>query len=150
MQSTINGKWAAHSTGPLQRKLFIPSDPARESSQRVMQHFPLNVLQGHGWNDRDTADNATQIEIRFPILVDELEGVFGLARPGLQGVGVKQITDIGPRNDGHDHPAISPHQRIAQVEIREFVVDVTVKEIRDDSVLVVVDGQSRELKMVVK
>jgi hypothetical protein len=69
------------------RSLFRPK-------RNILQDFVFNVSDQHGRDDGDGPEHLTEGQICFAATVQKIDRVFGLARAGLNRIGVEKVADI--------------------------------------------------------
>src|SRR5271156_782371 len=106
---------------PLPRKHELPQ------SEYKAHDFRLRLLERHRRYNRDAPQQSAQCEIRIAADMDKLEWVFRFASAGLCRIGVEHEADLGLWRHLHDPTQIEPRGGIAQVQIRKFVVDVSIE-----------------------
>src|SRR5262249_11694449 len=92
-----------------------------------LQHLQLCVAESHGRDHGHTAELRRQVEIGLPALAHEGHGGLGVTGIGGWRISVEQVGHVGPWNQVVNELDERPAERIAQVEIYQFVVYVAVQ-----------------------
>jgi len=94
----------------------------------MIYNLLLRLLDRHGRDDGEAADQTIKIEIRLTIQANEIYGVLRLAGTGRFGIRIEQKANIGPGNQPHDEANVGAYEWILQIEIGQLVVCVTVED----------------------
>src|SRR5215469_11307381 len=60
--------------------------------------------------------------------MNEVKGIFRLSRASLGGISIEEVADVWRGNNLEDHANVGSKDRISQIEIRNFIVDVSIKD----------------------
>src|SRR5262249_19555307 len=77
-------------------------------------------------NHRDVFQQRGQFEVRLPAFLHEVDRIFRLAGMRRHWIRIEKEGDIGQRHKLVHKTHESPAHRIAEVEVRKLVVDVTI------------------------
>lgn len=92
-----------------------------------MLYLLCDILNGLRSDDCHPGEFA-QSQIRSAAAVEKIERVLRLACASLNRIRVQQVADIRFRGEPKQQPNIKPRDRIADGQVREFIVNVAIED----------------------
>jgi hypothetical protein len=110
---------------------FLPAIAGSLGSQQSCNgtyNLLLCIINRHGLNHRQPANNTIESEVSLPIQPDEVDRVLRFSGASGIGIGIKQKADVGPWDESHDESHVTSHHSVLQIHIGQFVEGVAIED----------------------